>query len=91
MKRMAKEGERIMWYVGMLIAVLPLVDGPARLQAAPVDLTVTVKSSDGTPIATGFRWLLQKNLMYDAKQGIPCDPSGNDPARPFIPGMTEGD
>lgn len=90
MKQMAKGGERITWHVGMLVAVLALVGVPALLHAAPVDLTLTVEGSDGTPITTGFRWLLQENLMYDAKQGIPCDPTGNDLARPCIPGTTEG-
>jgi len=88
MKQMAKGGERITWHVGMLVAVLALVGVPALLHAAPVDLTLTVEGSDGTPITTGFRWLLQENLMYDAKQGIPCDSTGNDPARPCIPGTT---
>ncbi|MEK6633116.1 MAG: hypothetical protein AABY94_07345, partial [Nitrospirota bacterium] len=63
--------------------------GPASLSAqTPPTVTVTVQDNTGAAIATGFRWLLQDNQMFEAKQGIPCDTTGADPARPCIPGTT---
>lgn len=71
-------------HLGVLIAWLFTLAVPASLFAA----TLTVTDNAGNPVNTGFRWLLSENTMYDAKQGIPCDPTGVNPARPCVPGTT---
>ncbi|NOS79331.1 MAG: hypothetical protein HOP35_15445 [Nitrospira sp.] len=78
---------RVATQLGMAAACICALAAPASVSAqTPPTVTVTVQGSDGLPIAPGFRWLLQENLMYDAKQGVSCDPTGADANRPCVPG-----
>lgn len=88
MEGMSRMFGRVAMHLGVLIACMCIIGGPAISSAAAADVTVTVQGSDGAGLTAGFRWLLQENLMYDAKQGVLCDQTGTDTSRPCVPGTT---
>jgi len=80
MEGMSRMFGRVATHVGVLVVFMCILGGPASLLAA--ELTVT--DGAGLPISTGFRWLLQEDLMFDAQQGVPCGTTP--PSQPCIPG-----
>ena len=88
MEGMSRTFGRVATHLGVLVAFMFTLGGPASLLAAPVDVTLTVKDGAGSAISTGFRWLLQEDRMFDPKQGVPCDTTGTDQSRPCIPGTS---
>jgi len=74
--------------LAMCTALLALATGAA---ASPLDVTVISPNIEGSPITTGYRWVLQQDVTYEAMRGTALeDTLATNMSKSYIPVVSTG-